>query len=198
MLSLLGLSDTLTIMIILVIAILVSLIICLILKKKFKDGPSTIANSNTPISGVELKNEFCNESVMKFLEVVHKALPRECIAFPNVGVDRLVKPQNSKIQYNKILTKYVDICVFSRKGMKPVLVIDLIDSNPVKRELKKLDEDVIKTLDFVDLPIVQINIEKNYNIDSLRVKLIDKMPKRFLAYIKDNLNNEISNNKNKK
>ena len=41
-------------------------------------------------------------------------------------------------------------------------------------------------------------IEKNYNIDSLRVKLIDKMQKRFLEYIKDNLNNELSNNKNKK
>ena len=189
--SLLGLSDSATILIVLLVALMISIIICLILKRKFKDSPIT-ENKNTPISNIEINNEFCNEDVMKFLENVHKALPRECIALPNVGVDRLVKPQNSKLQYNKILSKYVDVCVFSRKGMKPILVIDLIDNNPIKQELKKLDDNVLKTLEFVDLPIIQIKIEKKYNIDSLRVKLIDKMPKRFLAYIKDNLNNEIS------
>lgn len=190
--SILGLSDGVTIFIVLLVALIISVIICLILKRKFKDSPIT-ENKNTPISNIELKNEFCNEDVMKFLENVHKALPRECIAFPNVGVDRLVEPQNSKLQYNKILSKYVDVCVFSRKGMKPILIIDLIDSNPIKQELKKLDDNVLKTLEYVDLPIIQIKIEKKYNIDALRVKLIDKMPKRFLAYIKDNLNNEISN-----
>jgi len=195
--SLLCLSDGMTVFIILLAAIAVSVIICLILKRKFKDTPIA-ENKNTPVSNIEIRNEFCNEDVMKFLENVHKALPRECIAFPNVGVDRLVKPQNSKLQYNKILTKYVDVCVFSRKGMKPILVIDLIDSNPVKQELKKLDDSVLKTLEFVDLPIVQIKIENKYNIDALRVKLIDKMPKRFLAYIKDNLNKDISNNKTTK
>ena len=124
---------------------------------------------------------------MKFLESLHKALPREFIAFPYVGVDNIVIPKNGKNMYNKILTKYIDVCVFLRRNMQPVLAIDLFNSNPITQALKKMDTDVYDALKCVGIPVIEIKLVENYDLNILRKNIIDSLPDKVFALIKDKI-----------
>ena len=121
---------------------------------------------------------------MKFLEAIHKALPRDCISFPNVGLTKLVEPKSNKIDYNYVADKYVDVCVFLRKSMTPILAIDLYDPSPAAQQLKKFDENIKNILSTVKIPILHKQIQEHYVIDDLRIELLQAMNGTTVAYLK--------------
>lgn len=170
-----------------IIAIAITLLICIIIviiiKKKFKE-PNIKPTTLQPNSVVLVEN-YCSEIEMKFLEALHKAMPRELIAFPYVGVDNIITSKNDKNVYNKILSKYIDVCIFYRRTMQPVLAIDLFNSNPIKQALKKMDSDVYDALKLVNIPIVEIKLVDNYDINILRKNIFDCLPPKIFALIKD-------------
>ena len=134
---------------------------------------------------VELKKEFVSNEEMKLLEYVHKALPKDFIAFPRVGVDQVVKPTKNMVAYNSIMAKYVDICVFLRKTMEPLLVIDILWDNEAKQQFRDMDMNVLDVLNAVKLKVVKIKVEPAYDIASLRKTLLNAMPDKIIAMLKD-------------
>ena len=132
-------------LIIVAIAIVVAVFLYRFLKKKYS-GSSV---STAKVSGkpqVKIKSHYVTEPEMKFLDALHKALPRDCISFPNVGVGKLIEPKGQLVDYNIVMNKFVDICVFLRKDMTPILVIDLFDPSPAAQQLKKFDDSVTAVL----------------------------------------------------
>ena len=85
----------------------------------------------------------------------------------------------------EILSKYVDVCIFYRRTMQPVLAIDLFNSNPIKQTLKKMDSDVYEALKIANIPIVEIKLVDNYDINILRKNIFDCLPPKIFALIKD-------------
>lgn len=170
--------------IIILIAIILSILLGRLLKKKYCKpvDHSHKAGSNPQ---VKLKTKYCTEDEMKFLNALHKALPRDCIAFPHVGISKLIEPKGNLTDYKSIVDKYVDICVFLRKDMKPILIIDLFNPSPVAQQLKKFDEDMTAILKAVKIPVLHKQIQDLYNIEDLTIEALNAMDSTTVAYIKN-------------
>lgn len=174
--------------IVLPIIILIAIIVLAIImyKKLQKKYNIPVVHSFKASSNpqVKLKENFCSEKEMIFLNALHKALPRDCISFPNVGVSKLIEPKGNLSDYKSVLDKYVDICVFLRKGMKPILVIDLFEPSPASQQLKKFDENVTAVLKAVKIPVLHKKISSNYPIEDLRIEILQAMNSNDVAYLK--------------
>ena len=176
-------------LIILVIGLISCFFIYRAVKKKFnKPVDAALQRNTTP--QVKLKESYCTEKEMIFLNALHKALPRECISFPNVGVSKLIEPKGNLVDYKSVMDKYVDICIFLRKGMKPILVIDLFEASPVAQQLKKIDENVLSILKEVKIPVLHKQIEAEYNIEELKIQILKAMNSTTVAYLKDKIIND--------
>lgn len=141
---------------------------------KFSDGDLTI-----------------NENYMDYREVVFyehllRALPNNCVAFPKVGVDVIVKPKGSKSSYNSISSKYVDYVVFNKQTMTPLLYIDLYDESINEQILKEEDKNVENALKSVKLPKISVKVsdDDKYDIESLKLEIVNVIDPVNLALLK--------------
>lgn len=187
------LLSTFTEVILPLIFLVIGLVSCFFIyravKKKF-NKPVDVALQRNTTPQVKLKESYCTEKEMIFLNALHKALPRECISFPNVGVSKLIEPKGNLVDYKSVMDKYVDICIFLRKGMKPILVIDLFEASPVAQQLKKFDENVLSILKEVKIPVLHKQIETEYNIEELKIQILKAMNSTTVAYLKDKIIND--------
>ena len=174
--------------IILPIVILIAIIILAIImyKKLQKKYNIPVVHSFKASANpqVKLKEKYCTEKEMIFLNALHKALPRDCISFPNVGVSKLIEPKGNLSDYKSVMDKYIDICVFLRNGMKPILVIDLYEPSPAAQQLKKFDDNVSAILKSVKIPVLHKKIENSYPIEDLRIEVLKAMNSDTVAYLK--------------
>ena len=176
---------------ILAVGIVLSIILYKHLQKKFSQ-PITPSYQKNSTPQVKLKESYCTEKEMVFLNALHKALPRDCISFPNVGVSKLIEPKGNLVDYKSVMDKYVDVCVFLRKGMKPILVIDLFEASPVAQQLKKFDDNVLAVLKEVKIPVMHKQIQNEYNIEELKIEVLQKMNNSTVAYLKDKILDEVN------
>jgi hypothetical protein len=181
-------SELIAALVIILIGIVVAIITYVLLKKH------NFGEKNKKAKGkleVELNKEYVSEPEMKLLECVHRALPKDFIAFPRVGVDKIVSPTKNLVAYNSIMSKYVDICVFLRKTMEPVLAIDIMWDNTAKQQFAEMDTNVIDVLKAVKLKVVKIKIEPAYDLSALKKTLLLALPDKVIAMLK---NDYIENN----
>lgn len=168
--------------------------ICVYVYMRKKLGAVKNLNENITKVDVKLNKDYCTESEMKFLEALHRAMPKDFIAFPRVGVDQLVSPNKDKTAYNAIMSKYLDVVVFNRKDMTPVLIIDLIKNNNVQSmQMDELDFNVLKVLKAVKLNVVKINVEPAYDLDKLKETILNALPDKVIANLKTNIINQTMN-----
>ena len=176
--------------IVLIGAIVLAIYLYKILQKKYnKPLDTTIKQNSTPM--VKLKTPYCSEEEMKFLDALHKALPRDFIAFPNVGVSKLIEPKGNLNDYKTIMDKYVDICVFLRKEMKPVLVIDLYSPSPTAQQMKVFDDNINNVLKVAKIPVLHKQIQKVYNPNELLVEVLKQLDATIVTCLKNNRINSI-------
>ena len=169
---------------IIILGLMVAIITYFSIKKHSFGGNSKGGKAKGKLE-VELKKEFVSSEEMKLLEYIHKALPKDFIAFPRVGVDQIVSPKKNLVAYNSILSKYVDICVFLRKTMEPVLVIDILWDNEAKQQFHNMDINVVDVLNAVKLKVVKVKVEPAYDIPSLKKALLTSLPDKVIAMLKD-------------
>ena len=179
-------TDTILPIMVIIIAIVLAVLLSIFLRKKYNKPINTELQRNS-IPQVKLKDSYCTDVEMYFLEVLHKALPRDCIAFPNVGISKIIEPKGNLIDFKATFNKYVDICVFLRKGMKPILVIDLYSPSPAQQQLKKFDDVISDILKEVKIPVLHKEIKNKYNIDELRMELLKTMNSTVVTYLKDKI-----------
>ena len=146
-------GDVIAALIIFGVGLMGALITYILLKKHNFGGGKVSTPSKME---VELKKEYVSAEEMKLVEFIHKALPKEFIAFPRVGVDQVVNPTKNRIAYNLVMSKYLDVCIFYRKTMEPVLVIDIVWNNEAKQQFAEMDPNVIGVLKTVKLKVVKI------------------------------------------
>ncbi len=186
------LKDVLIPIIIIVMIFVVAGLIIWGLKRTYGKDRGLVTKDEPKVVNVELKPCFMKKNEMQFLKDLYKILPAEFIAFPRVGVDNLVQPKNDKVLYNTILSQYVDVCVFLKDTMQPVLAIDLFEPNPVEQQMKVLHPNVVKALSAVNIPLLKYQLSEEYNLVELRTRVIDAMPAKMVAMLKEKFKN--SNN----
>lgn len=176
--------DTFLPLLLIVIAIIFAVFLYKKLRKTyFKASSPSVKKNSTP--QVKLKGSFVTEQEMTFLEALHKSLPRDCISFPNVGVSRLIEPKGNLVDYHAVMDKFVDIVVFLRKDMTPILVIDLFDPSPIAQQLKKFDDNVNAVLKEVKIPVLHKQIEQKYDTENLKMEILKSLSNTIVAYLKD-------------
>ncbi len=176
-------NDVVLPLLVLAAGIGLSVLIFIVMRKKLKAEDVGVRKTDSNDVSVTAINKYCTEEEMKFLDSLHMALPKEFIAFPKVGVDNLVEPGKNRLAYNSIMAKYVDVVVFYRKNMQPVLVVDLVKENVAVSQLRGMDEDVVAVLKSIKMPVVKVKVEKAYNLEALRHQLIHQIPDKILAEI---------------
>jgi hypothetical protein len=169
---------------IIILAIVLAVYLYKFLRKKFNKPLDTTLKASSKAK-VSLKSNYCTEDEMKFLDALHKALPRECISFPRVGVSKLIDPKGGLTDYKSVLDQYVDVVVFLRKEMKPILVIDLYHSSPAAQQLKKFDENVNTILKAVKLPVMKKQIAPHYDPNQLLIEVLGYLDTATITMIRN-------------
>lgn len=177
-------TDIILPIIIVIIAIVIAVFLNKYLRKRYS-GSSTSSSKVSSKPQVKIKTHYVTEPEMKFLDALHQALPRDCISFPNVGVAKIIEPKGQLVDYNVVMNKFVDICVFLRKDMTPILVIDLYDPSPAAQQLKKFDDSVTAVLKEVKIPVLHKQIQPKYDIEALKIEVLSAMSGTTVAYLKD-------------
>jgi len=175
---------------ILILGIVFSVFLYKKMKKKFNKPLDNTPKQN-PTPQIKTRQSYCTEEEMKFLEALHRALPRDCIAFPHVGVSKLIEPKNNMNDYKTIVDRYVDVCIFLRKEMKPILVIDLYQKSPIAQQLKKFDDNITNVLKVAKIPILHKQIQQAYNLDDLLVEILNNVDGTVVAYLKSKFTTRI-------
>ena len=171
-----------------IIVVIIAIVIAVFLNKFLKRKYSVSSTSSSKVGSkpqVKIKEHYVTEPEMKFLDALHQALPRDCISFPNVGVAKIIEPKGQLVDYNVVMNKFVDICVFLRKDMTPILVIDLFDPSPAAQQLKKFDDSVTAVLKEVKIPVLHKQIQPKYDVEALKIEVLSAMSGTTVAYLKD-------------
>ena len=142
-------------------------------KAKFDDKPR-----------LKLNLPFLTENEVKFLAVFQNSLPSEYVAFPKIVMHSLVKPDGSLVVFNEIENCVLDIVVFLKNKMQPVMVIDLIDPSKGDRAATMFNEYIQKSLKSVSLPILTMVLDHDYDKIELLNAFLDKMDPISIAQLK--------------
>ena len=133
---------------------------------------------------LKLNLPFLTENETKFLAVFQNSLPSEYVAFPKIAMKSLVKPNGGLVVYNEIENDILDVVVFLKNKMQPVLVVDLIDLTKGDKLLSRLNEFVAKGLKSVNIPILEITLDHDFDRVELMNAFLDKMDPISIAQLK--------------
>jgi H+/gluconate symporter-like permease len=179
--------------VILVLALIGIIILAYYLVKKFNKKYDESLDKDPfdeKVNQLALKDKYMNKESVEYLDFLNKVLPKDYVAFPMVGVDNLVKPVGNKNQYNAVLSKYVDFCIFIKSTMTPILVVDLFDMSMVNNTiLSQQDRAVSNALKSVNLPIF-VAVKQDYYVPDdilpeLNKVIEDRKPKTDKKDVKD-------------
>ena len=142
-------------------------------KAKFDDKPR-----------LKLNLPFLTSSEVKFLAVFQNSLPSDYVAFPKVVMSSIVKPDGSLVVFNEVEHTILDVVVFLKTKMQPVLVVDLIDPAKGDKTVTQFGEYTKKSLKSVKLPVLTITLDHEFEKVELLNKFLDAMDPVNLAKIK--------------
>lgn len=137
---------------------------------------------------LKLNLPFLSNNEVKFLSVFQNSLPSDYVAFPKVIMSSVVKPDGSLVVFNEIKDDMLDIVVFLKSKMQPVLIVDLIDPSKGDKAESKYSEYTEQSLKSVNLPILSLSLDHDYEKIELLNLFLDKMDPVSIAQMKKNKN----------
>lgn len=133
---------------------------------------------------LKLNLPYLSNNEVKFLAIFQNSLPSEYVAFPKVVMNTLVKPDGGLVVYNEIKDDILDVVVFLKSKMQPVLVVDIIDPSKGDKALTKYSEYTEKSLKSLSLPILSVQLDHDYDKIELLNAFLDKMDPISIAQLK--------------
>ena len=133
---------------------------------------------------LKLNLPFLTSSETKFLAVFQNSLPSEYVAFPKVVASSIVKPDGSLVVFHEIEHNILDVVVFLKSKMQPVLVVDLIDPSRGDKSITTYSDYIKKGLSSVKLPILSITLDHDFEKVELLNLFLEAMDPFNLAKLK--------------
>lgn len=124
---------------------------------------------------VEKNEKFMFLKELNVYEYISSILPKEYIVFPKVELSLLVKPTNTKHAFNEVKGKTVDLVIFEKSTMSPVLVLDCYDSTYSNGMLEEFEPLILKVLQKAKLDILTIHIKNQLNKDEIKTLIFEKL-----------------------
>jgi hypothetical protein len=135
----------------------------------------------------KLKTFFFSKVEKQFYDVLNKALnEREVLLFSKVRLlDVLINEatQQKQTYHNKIQSRHLDFLVCNKKGIIPLLAIELTDSN--KFDNSSRDEFITKALAAAGLPLLRLSVKRGYSVnelDCLLEQYLGPVPNKQLSF----------------
>lgn len=133
---------------------------------------------------LKLNLPFLTSNETKFLAVFQNSLPSEYVAFPKVVASSIVKPDGSLVVFHEIEHNILDVVVFLKTKMQPVLVVDLIDPARGDKSITEYSEYTKKGLSSVKLPILSVCLDHDFERVELLNMFLEAMDPVNLAKLK--------------
>ena len=83
------------------------------------------------------------------------------------------EPQDRKFHSNQVQCKHVDFLLCDNYSLEPLLAIELDDSSHKQYENYERDEFKNNTFRSIGLPVLRIDIQKEYSAESLRIRIAE-------------------------
>ena len=167
---------------ILIIFIVVAIIVYIAIKTFEKKRLAKIKHIDPNVKPkLKLNIPYLNSAEVNFLASFQNSIPSEYVAFPKVPMSEIVKPDGSMVIFNEVKDIPVDVCVFMKKNMQPVLVIDLVSSDSA---LLTMNEYVVKSLKSVNIPVLKIKTKEQYEKIELLEQFLEKLDPISIAQLK--------------
>lgn len=178
-------SESLLTLIIFLIFLVIAVILFFIIKKLEKKRLANHKKIKLDAKPkLKLNLPFLSNNEVKFLSVFQNSLPSDYVAFPKVVMHSLVKPDGSLVVFNEIKDDVLDVVVFLKSKMQPVLVVDIIDPARGDKALTKYNEYTEQSLKSVSLPVLNITLDHDYEKIELLNLFLDKMDPVTIAQLK--------------
>ncbi|MGN1208623.1 MAG: DUF2726 domain-containing protein [Christensenellales bacterium] len=178
-------SETLLAVLILLAFVVAAFVVYFVIKKA--ESKRTAKNKKAKFDDkprLKLNLPFLSQNEVKFLAVFQNSLPSEYVAFPKVVMSSIVKPDGSLVVFNEIEHNILDVVVFLKSKMQPVLVVDLVDPSKGDKSLTRFGEYTEKSLKSVKLPVLTITLDHDFERVELLNKFLDAMDPVSLAQLK--------------
>ncbi len=133
---------------------------------------------------LKLNLPFLTNQEVKFLAVFQNSLPSEYVAFPKVVMNQIVKPDGSLVVFNEVEHNILDVVVFLKSKMQPVLVVDLIDPSKGDKTVTQFGDYTQKSLKSVKLPVLSVVLDHDYERVELLNLFLEAMDPVNLAKLK--------------
>lgn len=156
----------------LIVFVVVGLVAIFYLSKKKNVQEENIKNLDIDVEKNE-KYMFLKE--LSLYEYISSVLPNEYIVFPKVSMSLLVNPTHTKHAYNEIKGKVVDLVIFEKASMMPILVLDCYDTTYANGMLEELEPLIVKVLQKANLEILTLQIKNQLNKDEIKQQILDKL-----------------------
>jgi len=142
------------------------------------------------VDKIDFKNQFIkkvpyiSQKEMRVYEIFEEILPVQYVIFPRVGVRKIVKQKGSIMVYNQIRDMYLDMVIFKRSNMEPVMILDIYDTSIAEMTLQEYSKVLAKTVASVNIPVMKVEISESYNKNELLSKFLDNLNPVALAELR--------------
>lgn len=127
--------------------------------------------------GYYCASERCNKNTYKFINTLYDNFPNDFVVVPNVKVGRLISAFDKVENFDKkILNKTMDVGLFYRETMQPLVMIDLVCPESNDKSMQQANTDVLKAVSSLKIPAVEVVANDSYDEVKIKQELLKLMP----------------------
>ena len=122
-------------------------------------------------------SERCNSNTYKFINALYDNFPEDFVIIPNVKVGKLISAFDKVENFDKsVLNKTIDVGMFYKETMQPLVLIDLICQNSDDKNMQKAPSEVLLAVSKLKIPTVEVVANDFYDGIKLKQELLKLMP----------------------
>lgn len=122
-------------------------------------------------------SERCNSNTYKFINALYDNFPEDFVIIPNVKVGKLISAFDKVENFDKsVLNKTIDVGMFYKETMQPLVLIDLICQNSDDKNMQKAPSEVLLAVSKLKIPTAEVVANDFYDGIKLKQELLKLMP----------------------
>lgn len=127
----------------------------------------------------EKRSSLLTQSELAFYRVLQDAVDGRWAIHTMVRMADLIRvqPETPKFQswQNRIHAKHIDFLLCDSGTLEAKLAVELDDRSHQRPDRKRRDEFVNQALNDAGLPLLRVDVQKEYNLDVLRQTIVDQI-----------------------
>lgn len=133
--------------------------------------------NNIDLSMYEKNDYVMTQTELKFYRELKKITDKlELTIFPQVDLERFIKVKdNNNKDRNRIKSRSIDFTIVNNKNCKIICCIELDDYTHKWENVKKADEFKNDLFNKVNLKLIRIKVNNNYNLEEIEKQIKESL-----------------------